>query len=118
MGSDGARENPARGAVDGDRRFTDDEQDLLRARLDQLERQIEAIAAPTPEQSKHLKETFARAKDTTARLSRSEWKMLFAGALIDSIINLALDPVRVQQIFHFANLWVGPLVSNMRGLLP
>jgi hypothetical protein len=106
------------GPIDeGDRPFTREEQKVLAERLTQLEKKIIALAQPTPQQQAHLSETIQHAKDATTRTSRIDWKSLFVGKLLDIIVTLGLDPTKAQQVFHYATLYVGPLVSKAIGFL-
>jgi hypothetical protein len=103
--------------VDGSTPFTAGERAALAERIDQLELQIKAIAPhATPSQAIHVHVSLEQAKEASGKLSRTDWKALFVGKLIDIVVTLGLDPQKAQQIIHYATIYVGPLIAKVVGL--
>jgi hypothetical protein len=104
-------------AFEGDRSFTPKEQKLLSERLDQLQIRIVQIASPDTTQAAALTNTIDTLKTAATKSTRSEWKLMFTGAIISTMLNLALDPVRMQQVVQAATNFIGPLIAHIRGLI-
>jgi hypothetical protein len=53
----------------------------------------------------------------TAEMTRSQWKHLFIGALLEALLSLGLESVPVREVLHYATIYIGPVVAHIRGLI-
>lgn len=103
--------------VDGDRLFTEPEQQAIIQRLAVLENQIKQLGSPTAEQATRLERAIEDLAKATKDSTRGQWRTQFAGVVFQTILDLSLDPTRAQQVIHAATVLLAPVFSHIKQLL-
>jgi uncharacterized membrane protein YraQ (UPF0718 family) len=91
--------------------FTPKEQTYLAQQLKEIHQFVEKTEQLQDDQKRFLEERFAYFDESSKRLGRKDWLNLFMGALLGTVINLAIPPDKISEIFRFASTALGRLFS-------
>jgi len=92
-------------------RFTPEEQSYLAQQLKEIHQFVEKTEHLQDDQKLFLEERFAYFDESSKRLGRKDWLNLFMGALLGTVINLAIPPDKINELFRFAGTALARLFS-------
>jgi hypothetical protein len=91
--------------------FTPKEQTYLAQQLKEIHQFVERTEQLQDDQKRFLEERFAYFEESSKRLGRKDWLNLLMGALLNTVINLAIPPDKINEIFHFTSTALSQLFS-------
>jgi hypothetical protein len=92
--------------------FTLSEQVYVSQQLEEIKKFILKTEQIQENQERFLQERFDYFDESSKRLGRKDWLNLFMGALLGTVINLAIPPDKINELFRFAGTALGHLFST------
>jgi len=79
--------------------FTEDEQDEIAARLEDIKKNLTDRFELSNEQTERVEEKLDEAAQASKRMGRKDWLMLFGGTIFNLIVTDTVTPIVAQHIF-------------------